>query len=171
MAARRLLIVMLVLLGISTLAAALVPQRTLKDETTTGQSTSTQAQTTTARTGPPPGFIPPTKILVGRKVKVGGGKKLQVPVIAPVLVGQQISLNVYSRRPSQLSIPAFGQVGFASPNAPAIFDLVAETPTRVGILFEPSGKVAAQVLVVTPKQAKKLEQRSKRPARGESGRP
>ena len=170
MAARRLLIVMLVLLGISTLAAALVPQRTLNDETTTGGSTSTK-QTTTAPTGPPPGYIPPTKILVGRKVKVGGGKKLQVPVIAPVLVGQQISLNVYSRRPRQLSIPAFGQVGFASKNTPAIFDLVAVEPTRVGILFEPSGKVAAQVLVVTRKQAKKLKLRVKRRARAGSGRP
>jgi hypothetical protein len=168
MAARRLLIVMLVLLGISTLAAALVPQRTPNDETTTG-STSTQQQTTTAQTGSPPGFLPPTKILVGRKVKVDGAKKLQVPVVSPVLVGQQLSLHVHSRIPSQLSIPAFGQVGFASPNAPAIFDLVAETPTRIGVLFEPSGKVAAQVLVVTPKQAKKLE-RSKRRARAGSGR-
>ena len=63
---------LLVLLGLSTLAAALVPQRTLNEGGTTG-TTTTQA-TTTAPATPNPAFLRPTKITVG-------GKKPQPPVI------------------------------------------------------------------------------------------
>jgi hypothetical protein len=156
MAARRLLIVMLVLLGLSTLAAALVPQHSLRggaaSNTTTAQTqppTTTQAEISSA-------FLPPTRI------KVGGRK---FPIVSPVKVGEQLVLLVGSRSPTQLEIPEFGQVGFAAPNAPARFELLATTPGTFGILFAPSGKVAAQVRVVAPGQKNKRKKRKQSQAK------
>ena len=147
MAARRLLIVMLVLLGLSTLAAALVPQHALRGPNgTTTAATTTTTPTTTTPANTSAAYFPPTKILVG-------GKKL--PVVSPLHVGDQISLHVLSTAPTQLSIPALGLVGFAAPTAPAIFELLPTTPGTLGVLFEPSGKVAAQIRVVPPKPPKK----------------
>jgi hypothetical protein len=155
MAARRLLIVMLVLLGLSTLAAALIPQRSLNG----GTNSTTRPTTTTTATRPAPVYFPPTKITVGGK---------RFPVVSPVHVGDQLTLLVRSRRPAQISIPEFGQLGFAAPDAPARFELLLETPGTFGILFAGSGKVAAQIRVVPPG---KKRSKSKRRARAGSGRP
>jgi hypothetical protein len=165
MAARRLLIVMLVLLGVSTLAAALVPQRTIRNGNgTTG--TGTQPPTTTAEAAPNPAFRRPTKILVG-------GKKF--PVVAPVSVGDQLTLLVRSRFPAEITIPAFGLVGFATPDTPARFELLLDTPGPIGILFGDSakpgvtGQPAARIIVVQPgaKEQKKAgkEKAGKKSAR------
>jgi hypothetical protein len=161
MAARRLLIVMLILLGLSTLAAALVPQHSLRGGTT---SDTTTTQPTTTQTETSPAFVPPTKISVG-------GKKF--PIVSPVKVGEQLILLVGSPFPTQLEIPEFGLVGFAAPQAPARFELLPTAPGTFGILFAPSGKVAAQIRVVAPgakkKAKKKPEKRKpKSRARGES---
>jgi hypothetical protein len=146
MAARRLLIVLLVLLGLSTLAAALVPQRTLNDGDTTGTTTN-QTTTTTPTATPNPAFLRPTKITVG-------GKKF--PVVSPVHVGDQLTLLVRSRFPTQIEIPEFGLLGFATSNTPARFELLADTPGTFGILFgatakpHVTGKPAARIVVVQP---------------------
>lgn len=142
MAARRLLIVLLVLLGVSTLAAALVPQRAIRNGTGT---TTTQPSTTTTATNP--AFRRPTKIIVG-------GKKF--PVVAPVSVGAQLTLLVRSRFPAEITIPEFGLVGFATPDTPARFELLLDTPGPIGVLFgdsaEPgvTGQPAARIIVVQP---------------------
>jgi hypothetical protein len=157
MAARRLLVVMLILLGLSTLAAALVPQRTLNDDGTTG-TTTTQTTTTPAATPPNPAFLRPTKITVG-------GKKF--PVVSPVHVNDQLTLLVRSRFPTQIEIPEFGLLGFATADTPARFELLADTPGTFGILFgatsEPhvTGKPAARIVVVQEgaKERKKSEGR------------
>jgi hypothetical protein len=138
MAARRLLIVMLVLLGLSTLLAALLPQHSLRSGETSNTTTRTRPATNT-QAQPAPAFIPPTKIKVG-------GKKF--PVVSPVKVGQQLVLLVASRVPTQLEIQEFGQVAFAAPNAPARFQLLPRVRGTFGIQFQPSGKVAAQIRVV-----------------------
>lgn len=156
MAARRLLIVMLVLLGLSTLAAALIPQSGLREGETT-ESTTTQATTTTTATTPSPVYVAPTKITVG-------GKKF--PVVSPVHVGDQFTLLVRSRVPAEIEIPEFGQLAFAAPDAPARFELLASTPGTFGILFASTGKVAAQVRVVSPdKQSEKGKRKPKKPRR------
>jgi hypothetical protein len=147
MAARRLLIVMLVLLGISTLAAALVPQHALRSPNTrTATTTTTPARTTT-----PAAPALPTRY----KLLVPGKKGF--PVI-PVHVGDQFRVLARSRFPTQLSIPSFGLVGFAAPNAPAIFNLLPESPGRFGVVFEPSGKVVARICAF-PRNAKLAKQR------------
>jgi hypothetical protein len=158
MAARRLLIVMLILLGLSTLAAALVPQHTLRRATTTG--TTGPPRPTQTPTTPAPGYLPPTKIKVGGK---------RFPVVAPVHVGDQLTLLVASRFPTELSIQEFGQVAFAAPNAPARFELLASTPGNFGIQFLPSGKVAARIEVVPRGEKRKPKEKAKSRARGGSG--
>ena len=155
MAARRLLIVMLILLGLSTLAAALIPQRALRGGN--GTRSTTQTTTTTATT-PSPSYVPPAKIAVG-------GRKF--PIVSPVHVGEQFTLLVKSAFPAQISIPEFGQLGFTAPDAPARFELLATAPGRFGILFAESGKVAGQIRVY-PAGTKPPKPRSR--ARGGSGR-
>jgi hypothetical protein len=148
MAARRLLIILLVLLGLSTLAAALVPQDSLRRDRT--ETTATATQTTTPTTTTPTGGAALTAQIV-----VGGGR---IPLVAckkqknkcpPVRVGDQLSLVVYTAKaPAQLEIPAFGLVGVASPDSPALFDLLPDQPGTYGILFADTQKVAARIKVL-----------------------
>ena len=184
MAARRLLIVMLVLLGLSTLAAALIPQRTLRGGDTTG--TATQPTTATTTPAQPSGRALMAKIFVG-------GKKVPVvasPVCAkrkprcePIHVGDRLSLQVYSKTPAQLEFREFGQFAFASREAPALFELLLTSPSRFGIVFadpqtipacrraveKDSPCVAARVEVLSEAAARKaVEPRSRRRARGGS---
>ncbi len=152
MAARRLLIVMLILLGLSTLAAALVPQGALRNGTTTGTTTTQSIPTTPS--------VPITDVLPpAAKITVGGKK---FPVVAPVDVGDQLTLLVRSRRPKQIAIPEFGLIGFASTeDTPARFELLPSTPGTFGILFAASGKVVGQIEVVERSGAR-AERRSRR---------
>ena len=159
MAARRLLIVLLVLLGISTLAAALVPQGTLNEGETTG-TTATQATTTAPTATPNPAFLRPTKITVG-------GKKF--PVVSPIHLGDQVTLLVRSRFPAEIEIPEFGLLGFASPEAPARFELLPDTPGTFGILFADSRKPAGQIEVVAPAGTGQGAKKTKKGKKGEKG--
>jgi hypothetical protein len=155
MAARRLLIVMLILLGLSTLAAALVPQHALRRNTTTG-ATTTQPVTTTTPPGPPPGRSLMVQIVVGgKKVPVVAAPlcKRRKPKCEPLHVGDQLSLQVLSKANSELSIPAFGLIGVASPNAPALFQLLPTEPSTIGVLFTTPRRVAARIEVLSAKAA------------------
>jgi hypothetical protein len=156
MAARRLLIVMLVLLGLSTLAAALVPQHELRNRGTT--ATTTTQPTTTTTPEPPAGRSLEVQIVVGRKkVPVVADQlcKKQIPKCAPLHVGDQLSLQVLSARQSELEIPSFGLLGVASPNAPALFQLLPREPGTIGVLFATSHQVAARIQVLSAKDAAK----------------
>jgi hypothetical protein len=173
MAARRLLIVMLVLLGLSTLAAALVPQRTLRRE----------ASTATTTTQPTPTAAQPAGRSLQAPITVGGKKVVVIagPVCvkgkhkcgAPFHVGDRITLQVRSTFPTQLEIRQFGLISFATPEAPAIFELLPREPGTYGILYAPSGDVAARLEVLSAGKAKQTQQGKQKPAksgaRGGSG--
>jgi hypothetical protein len=173
MAARRLLIVMLVLLGLSTLAAALVPQHALRGDTTTGTTTTQPTQTTTTPT-PPAGRSLSVEIVVGGKevpVVAAPLCKKRKPRCEPLHVGDQLSLQVLSKGQAELSIPSLGLLGVASPNAPAFFELLPSDPGTIGILFTSPRQVAARIDVLSAKAAAKTIQRKpKSRARGGSGR-
>jgi hypothetical protein len=105
-AARRLVIVMVILLGISTLAAALIdPPETAEEE---------------AATGPPPGPQPRGE-LIRERISADGRR---APVIR-IAVGDQLALTVTSTRADEVEIPGLGVLRFATPLAPARFDLLA----------------------------------------------
>jgi hypothetical protein len=170
MAARRLLIVMLVLLGLSTLAAALVPQHALRGDTTT-RATTTQTTESTTTPAPPPGRSLMVEILVG-------GKK--VPVVAdtlcnkrklkcePLHVGDQLSLQVLSKGQAELEVPAFGLIGVASANAPAFFQLLPREPGTIGVLFTSPRRVAARIEVLSAKAAAKAIQQPSSKQKGKA---
>jgi hypothetical protein len=151
MAARRLLIVLLVLLGLSTLAAALVPQRTLRDATTTGTTATRPTTTTPAISESLPPQIP---IVIGPK---------KLPLVEAHL-GQQFTLLVKSAKPVQVWIPEFGLFGFAAPKAPARFELLPQVAGTFGVLFAATSKPAAKIKVVPPS----AEKQSKRKPKGKS---
>ncbi len=110
MAARRLVIVMLLLLGVSTLAAALAPPRSQR----TGPASTTSTQTDPAT---------PTG---GELVRETIDAQANRPQRFRIGVGDQLSLEVYSTRVVQVEIPRLGLTDNAAPLSPARFDLLAE---------------------------------------------
>jgi hypothetical protein len=138
MAARRLLIVMLVLLGISTLAAALIPPQSLR-ENATSTATTTTATLPTA-TAPPQA---PSGRSLGFKFKVDGRR---VKVVQAE-VGDQLRLQISSTRFGQLEVPAFGLVDTVGPDQPALFDLLVDRPGTIGIYYVGTNRLAAQIQV------------------------
>jgi hypothetical protein len=161
-AARRLLIVMLVLLGLSTLAAALVPQRTLREgRNGTTTATAGTASGPRATTTEIPASVPP---------EVPITVPMKKPPVVLAHLGDQFTLLVTSTKSREISIPEFGQLAFAAPDAAARFELLPTVPGRFGILFADSGRVAARLYVIErsaePKGKKK---RSRSRARAGSG--
>jgi len=114
MAARRLLIVMLVLLGISILGGALLPSQRARDRNTTTQST----QETTIKDTLPRGD------LLMRTIEVSAKKQF----VIPVNVGDQLLLAVRSRQPDEVEIPSLGLIEAVDRFTPARFDILATEP-------------------------------------------
>jgi hypothetical protein len=153
MAARRLLIVMLVLLGLSTLAAALVPTRSLNDA---GTGSTIAGETQTEATVPTD-TVPRGKPLE-LKIRVGGD---QIPIV-PIEVGDQLALTVVSRNSDQLEIPALGLIETVGPNLPATFDVLAEQRGDIGIRAVSADRVVAKIRV--ERRSKKAGKREVQPS-------
>jgi hypothetical protein len=83
--------------------------------------------------------VPITDVLPPVAEITVGGKKF--PVVAPVHVGDQLTLLVRSRFPTEIEIKEFGLVGFATLDTPARFELLPDTPGTFGILFVPPHRV------------------------------
>lgn len=139
MAARRLLIVMLVLLGVSTLAAALVPTPEPQEDE---ESTASQPTATEPRDPLPKGEK------LQAEIEVGGEK---VPVVGsrdrPVAVGDQLALEVRCKCSDLVEIPALGLVQAVSPGTPARFDLLPASAGSYGIRLLDADTVAARIEV------------------------
>ncbi len=149
-AARRLLIVMLVLLGISTLAAALVPapeDRNGDDETTSTASTASVPEAAAAPAEPEGRLLPPVAITVGGKF---------LPVV-PIQLGDQIELTICSQRTDLVEIPKLGLFEAISPESPARVDVRPEAPGSYGINFVSDGSPAARIDVSDPKKGAPAE--------------
>ena len=113
MAARRLVIVVLVMLGISTLAAVLVPGQN-EDRDATTETSATGAATNTVPARPP-----------GRQVIEAIDASDDRIEAVPLRVDDQLQLEVRSRRLDQVEIPAFGLIEAVGPDSPASFDIFA----------------------------------------------
>ena len=104
---------MLVLLAISTVAAALVPvEQASREETST---TSTRTESPDRAEGK----------LVPGLIDAGSRKREAVRI----RLGDQLELRVTSPRPDQVEIPRLGELEDVDPDAPAHFDLL---PFEVG---------------------------------------
>jgi hypothetical protein len=142
MAVRRLLIVMLILLGISTLAAALVPQRpnenTDSSETTETSETATSAGSATETAPSTDGRLVAARIFVG-------GKKVKV---VPLALGDRLRLTVCSREVTGLlEIPRLGRFDPIAPGTPVLFDLLPEATGSYAIRFVEPDSLAARIEV------------------------
>lgn len=136
MAARRLLIVMLLLLGLSALAASQLPPQAVREGTTTTAEEETE-------TGPT-GTLPSGELLTYR-ISVGAPK-------APIRVmearpGDQISLQVRSRHPVLVEIPALGLIEAAGPGVPARFQFLAQESGSYGVRVLNPNRLIARIEV------------------------
>jgi hypothetical protein len=142
-AARRLLILMLVLLGVSTVAAALVPvDRDAGGDDTTITSTSTAE--------------PPTGKLVEKSIEANA----EEPRTIRLHVGDQLQLRVKSpKRADEVEIPALDELEDVDPDADAHFDLLLFEKGRYPVrLVEAKRKIGT--IVVQPKQAANKDKRN-----------
>lgn len=148
MAARRLVILMLILLGISTLAAALVPrpdERGDDGETAAEEPVGAGTEAKSAATDRQSDATPPARDgkLLTAEIKIGGG---EIPVV-PIRVGDNLSLEIRSKRPGLLEIPALGRVEAVAPGTSAFFDVRGQEPASYGIRFLGRNRVVARIEV------------------------
>jgi hypothetical protein len=134
--ARRLLILLLVLLGISTLAAALAPVKSPQDKTTTTTATTTTATTPSA---------PPVKSAGLFKYAIDANSK-RVTVV-DLYVGEELLLTVTSKLYDQVSIPKLGQIQPVSPGLAAKFDLYLDQPGEYAIRLVDENRLVGRLRV------------------------
>ena len=157
MAARRLVVVMLVLLFISSLAAALAPVRPGEDRS---DSTST---TSTTSAPEPPAADEPEGRLVKAVVKADGDGGAKRPTVRAG-VGDQLQLRVDSRRVATVEVAGLGATEGVAPLAPARFDLLLTEAGRYPIRFLESREQIATLVVERPPSPR--AQRERAPGRG-----
>ncbi len=155
MAARRLVIVMLVLLGISALAAALVPGQRVNQGTDTTDSTATGETTE---------VLPEGRLLTAT---INAARTKQQAV--RIKLGDELILLVKANLRDDVEIPALGVVEPVDPLTPARFDLL---PTQTGsypvrLVTEHRRVGRLQVLARKSKKKPKEPAKPKSRARGE----
>ena len=141
MAARRLVIVMLVLLAVSTLAAALVPTPESDDPQPPVTDTVTSGQGPEQEAGAANGA---RSALVTARVRVGEGE----PETVKVRTGDQLRLLVSGRLADDIAIPAFGLLETMAPFSPARFDLIVDRVGRFPIRAERAERVVGRIFSV-----------------------
>jgi heme/copper-type cytochrome/quinol oxidase subunit 2 len=133
MAARRLILAMLVLLVMSSVLAALVPvERDSADESTTG-STAADEPAATA-----------TGELVQRTIAADDA----TPERIELAIGDQLELTVTAAKlADQVEIPAFGVTEDVDPDLPARFDLLALEAGSFPVRLVEAGRAIARIEV------------------------
>ncbi|CAN5514059.1 hypothetical protein BH20ACT15_BH20ACT15_03740 [soil metagenome] len=148
MAARRLLVLMVILLGVSTILAASLPDRVRDPEQGTESAGSTGsekvAETETQATSPeaaaPGASLPAAQDSDAQAaadcdvvtcVTINAERPEVTIVKAPL--GGQLALTVRSRKADTVEIPALGQIDVVSADAPATFDLLIDSAGTYGI--------------------------------------
>ena len=145
MAARRLIIVLLVLFGISVAAAAIAPDRkggligASDSDSTSTASTISDSTAPTAATG----------ATLTARIDANSAR----PETVEGFAGDQLELAVTSRGKGQvIEIGEYGVTEFAAPNAPAVFDLLLREPGRFPITDGDSGRIVGRLVVREPEK-------------------
>ena len=143
MAARRLLIVMLVLLGISVLGGTLLPSPGSQEGTET-----TETQTKDAE--------PKQKGKAADPVPRGELRRYTLEVTPErtfkieVEVGDQLLLTVHSKKPDQVEIPRLGLIETMDKFAPAKFDLLIVEPGSYPIRLVEAKREVGRIAALRP---------------------
>jgi hypothetical protein len=135
MAARRLILVMLALLVLSSIAAALIPVE--RDRLSPRETTTTPAAEPTV----------PAGTFVHRRVSAEAPK----PARIRLEVGDQLDLVVTAKRAGQVEIQAFGEFDDVDPDFPARFDLLALEPGDFAVRLV-DRRTIARIEVTEPDQ-------------------
>ena len=124
MAARRLLIIMLVLLGISSVLAIALPKPERNDSTSqeSGVTGETGATGTTGDTSEKDSDPSPVGVAT-ESVELGAKK----PVEIKAKPGSRMIIRVNSLQGSEVEVEGLGLAGFADRFAPAVFDVIFPT--------------------------------------------
>ncbi len=140
MAARRLIIVLVMLFAISILAASIAPDR--RGGLIGDDSTSTTSETTTTTTSAPS----PS----GDALTVRIDASTTDPEKVEAFVGDQLELNVGSERAREIEIAEFGVTETAAPYAPADFNLLLREAGRLAITDADTGQILGRLVITEP---------------------
>ncbi len=138
MAARRLIAVMLVLLFLSSLAAALAPVERPSEEPTT----------TTTET------VPSAAPGQGELIREVIDARAPRPRTIEAKVGDQLQLRVTGRRPATIELAGLGPTDDLDPLAPAMFDVLLNTKGSYAVRELESGRKIGTI-EVSPRRAPK----------------
>lgn len=148
LAARRLIIVMLILLGVSTAMAVIAPGQRDRDpkEETSSATGPTGATGDTGSSGPDGAGIPePSDPNLAVETVKPPGKDDKPPVVTAEAAGRLV-LTVETGTPTDVTIPEFGRTEAATEYAPAVFDLILPTKTgRFKVVDADSGDTIAEI--------------------------
>lgn len=139
MAARRLVVAMLVMLALSTLAAALVPRAAPKP----GKQNTVPARGATPRRP----ALPPPAPAAGRLRRSTLAADARRPTTVTVARGDQLLLRVAAATADQVEIEGLGQVQPVQPGTPALFDLLADRPGLFAVRLVDSGRRVGSIRV------------------------
>jgi hypothetical protein len=128
--------VLLVLLFLSSLAAALIPVERSSDE---GSSTTTTQPAATADTG--------GRLLI-RRIDAREDK----PRTIRMRLGDQLQLSVDASGPNQVEIPAFDQLEPVDLGSPATFDLLPDAAGRYPVKLVEGNRTVGRIVVVGPRR-------------------
>jgi hypothetical protein len=150
MAARRLIIVLLVLFAVSIVAAMIAPERRgpLLGDRSSSSTDSTSSTTTTTSEATTTDELPSGEALTAR-IEASESK----PESVKAFVGDQLELSVGSRRSREIQIPAFGITETAAPDAPATFNLLFRDAGKLPIIDADSGELLGRLDVSDPRGA------------------
>jgi hypothetical protein len=136
MAARRLIIVLLVLLTVSVVATIVAPNESNDGETrSTGAASTAPAAVEPVDPEPTPAF------------KIDAGKRIRT---VPLEVGKDASLDVHSDKPGTVEILGMGLIAYADPLAPAHFELLPGEPGTYEVKLVEADKVVGRLEVTAP---------------------
>jgi len=139
MAARRLITAMIVLLVLSSVAAALVPVDSRTDVSSTETETTLDRPEST-------GELHRETLRAGAKPPGAGSKRGRIVIE----LGDQLVLRVTSPVPEQVEIPALGEIASVDPDAPAHFDLLPFEAGRYPVRLVDARRTVG-VIVVEPR--------------------
>ena len=147
MAARRLIAVMLVLLFLSSLAAALAPVERQAGETSTTTTPEPQSET-------PDGG--------GRIVRATLDAGAKRPGTVRARVGDQLQLRVTGPRVATIELAGLGPTADVDPLAPARFDVLLVAPGEYTVRTLQSGRPVGRI-VVSPRAPRAADSGPARP--------
>jgi hypothetical protein len=153
MAARRLIVAMIVLLVLSSVAAALVPV----DSRTDVSSTETETETTLDRPGPS-GELHRETLRAGANLRAGAK-----PDRIVIKLGDQLVLRVSSPVPEEVEIPALGEIAPVDPDAPAHFDLLPFEAGRYPVRLVDARRTVGVIVVEPRRRERKRDSGSDQP--------